>query len=337
MVGDYLCSMKLFELLRSVEFDALVDDLIYLDGEAKGSLMHFRMAFDILRGMKPEPDVDGSIHVEWVRNGGEEYIHAAHCEGDLWERNLGKEVVVDDDVDDSLTRLAARLLWHLTFYGFRPDEPSYRSEEPENAFSGRALALERRDIADYMRTSDPQDAYSREEWMLYDRRKARRNRAKRMRDARRERSIARLMRAARVESAIQYSLSVCPFLSYVDLEYLFETEVVYEDLFRSVPVSGVTMGDYMLELFRKYDRQDWRQYDRIFVCFTRETDRVDGRDREYHEVEVMFEKLAPSAQILIMPGKREGLGEDLELYVIASKAKNDNICENLKTQHHVRD
>ena len=172
-----------------------------------------------------------------------------------------------------------------------------------------------------MRASDPQDAYSPEEWEVYNRRKAHRNRAKRMRDSRRERSIARLMRAAKVEQAIQEALIRCPFIHYVDLEYLFETESIYEDRFRSVPMEGVTRGDYLLELFRKYDRQDWSQYDRIFVCFVRETDMVDGREHEYHEIEEMFNYLAPSTRILMLPGKREGLGEDLELYVIASKAK----------------
>lgn len=131
--------MKLYEILRSVEFDALIDDLIYLDGEAQWNLMDMRTAFDILRSMEPAPDMNSSIHVEWVRRHREEFVDAFGCDGDLWERNLGKEVVVEADVDDTPSRLAARLLWHLTFYGFRPDELNYRSDEPQNAYSKRAL------------------------------------------------------------------------------------------------------------------------------------------------------------------------------------------------------
>ena len=94
--------MKLKELLLSTDFDALIPAL-----KKEGSLVirQYREAYDILCHLTPVDNSDienHKIEVEWhtpdeAFEDEESYIDVYNCEGDLWECNVAKEVVVADD------------------------------------------------------------------------------------------------------------------------------------------------------------------------------------------------------------------------------------------------
>ena len=114
--------MKLKELLETVEFEDMIEPLVSFDPKAGECLDAYKEAFDILRHTEAK-ETDRVISVEWVElSSGERYIKPRHCEGDWWDRNLGKEIVVAENVNISMEDVAARILWSLTFYGFNLKE-----------------------------------------------------------------------------------------------------------------------------------------------------------------------------------------------------------------------
>jgi hypothetical protein len=88
-------------------------------------LSDYKMAFDILRNMKPELDPNHTvkeIEISWCCDEFESYIDVYSCEGDCWESSLAKEISVSDELQISNIEIAARCLWSITFYGFSPSE-----------------------------------------------------------------------------------------------------------------------------------------------------------------------------------------------------------------------
>ena len=114
--------MKVFELFNRIEFVSIIPELVKFDHQSKQCLDAYKEAYDILRGMTPQ-DTDETMPVEWMKPMGQEpYIKVRNCEGDFWEKNLGKEIVIGKGVSLSEVELAARILWSLTFYGFNLKE-----------------------------------------------------------------------------------------------------------------------------------------------------------------------------------------------------------------------
>lgn len=117
--------MRLKELLLSTDFNALVP---YLLKEGDLAIRQYREAYDILCHITPADDSkirNHKIEVEWHTpdegfEDEEPYINVYNCEGDLWECNVAKEVVVDDDCKLSKEEVIAKILWSCTFYGYTP-------------------------------------------------------------------------------------------------------------------------------------------------------------------------------------------------------------------------
>ena len=117
--------MKLKELLLSTDFDALIPAL---KKEGYLAIRQYREAYDILSHIAPanESEIKNpKIRVEWVKpiEGYEDedpYINVYNCEGDLWECNVAKEVIVDDACRLTKEEVIAKILWSCTFYGYTP-------------------------------------------------------------------------------------------------------------------------------------------------------------------------------------------------------------------------
>ena len=96
-------------------------------------------------------------------------------------------------------------------------------------------------------------------------REERRNRAKRMRDARMDRAMARLDRMSNVEECIKDLLRICPELGRGELEYLFDTKIVHETRFRQhkgdVKYSPATLQT----LIKDYSDVPEGEYDSIIL------------------------------------------------------------------------
>lgn len=114
--------MKVFELFNRTEFVSIIPELVKYDPKSKQCLDAFKEAFDILKGLTPQ-NTEETMPVEWMRPTGlAPYIKVRNCEGEFWEKNLGKEIVLGKGVSLSGAELAARILWSLTFYGFNLKE-----------------------------------------------------------------------------------------------------------------------------------------------------------------------------------------------------------------------
>jgi len=118
--------MTLQELLLSCDFKEIAP-LIVKNYDHENMLANYKMAFDILRNLKAEENPDNPckvIKIEEINDKSlkQRYISVSNCEGDLWESNLAKEIVVADGLKLSKNEIAAHCLWSITFYGFNPDD-----------------------------------------------------------------------------------------------------------------------------------------------------------------------------------------------------------------------
>lgn len=267
--------MTLHELIHRHEFDALVPDLVDIDPDnVPSNLYAFKEAFDDLRRMSPGDAHGEQIEVTTVVDTDEDgneldrYIHASHCEGDAWDASLAKEVIFGTAIGE--VKALARILWHMTFWGFTPEYEGFRDDAPQNKYERQAEALSRRQFLNYAKgIADSFDlehlCLTAEGWKEYRRRESHRNRAKRMRDARQERSIARLERKGKVQRLIDRILSIdYGDTDMADLQYLFDTEAICEFDFFSRASTPDGRMEYIIDNLRKYFcPDDLKEYDRF--------------------------------------------------------------------------
>lgn len=261
--------MTLFELLHKVSFDDLMPTLkeVY---DVDTDIYAYREAFDELNLLRPIGQSDGNIEV--YRDEEEHYIGVSGC-NDNWEDLLDSNISVAEDIRLDDNALAAYILWELTFYGFSQEEQSsfiVNLGRPDNQYSRRASELYSRKISMYARGRIERrecfkGAMSVNIIDRIDGRERRRNRAKRMRDARMERSIKRLRRMAKVEDCIQRLLSLCPDIERCNLEYLFKTYSITESYFRQQAGNGDYEPATLYESISKYSPLPQSEYDSVVI------------------------------------------------------------------------
>ena len=262
--------MTLSELLHSVSFDDLIPTLKEVYG-VETDIYAYREAFDELNLLRPIGRDDGIIKV--YRDEEEHYIGVSGC-NDIWENLLDLNIRIKEGIRLEDNALAAYILWELTFYGFSQEEQSSFIENlgrPDNKYSKRASELYSRKISMYARGRI-------ESWDISEKiheREQRRNRAKRMRDTRMERSIKRLDRMAKVEDCIQRLLSLCPDLERHNLEYLFGTYSITESNFRQQESRGGYKPATLCESISQYSLLTQSEYDSVvIVLYSSAADRV---------------------------------------------------------------
>ena len=266
--------MILKDLILKYEFDTIVPDLTGIEAPVKNNLYAFKEAFDTLRRMTPG-DAGGeqivvSEHVETDDDGCEveRYLHASNCEGDFWESSLAKEVIIEADVTD--IRALAYILWHITFYGFTPEHEGFRHYETKNEYERKASLLGYHQFCNYARVRRKKNPNNRDllcslsmkEWDIYHARKAHRNRAKRMRDARQDRQIEKYERMGKIQRLIDSIVTTSWDSDYADYKYLFDTKEIREFGFYSRTTSKETRAQYIVDNFVKYFNEDLSQYKR---------------------------------------------------------------------------
>ena len=160
--------MRFYELIRSVDRDAVFDQLVQLYDDAGRSLAGYRKAWDTLLELEPIPQHDGmQLQLTWVPpnppfnrmgvydvSGVYDVEHDGQRAGTKfsvslsgWDEWLASEVSVVG-VDVTPEQLVAHLLWELTWYGYDPDQ----------ATQLRAELLESKDELDEALASIPADA-----------------------------------------------------------------------------------------------------------------------------------------------------------------------------------
>lgn len=124
--------MKLQELFKSADFDKMFEYIVKFDRKMTSSRSEFLAAYTLLCDMILSEDGEGYGEIEVVPNpykdseeGKSEFF--AWCpdlEGCNWEHVIGAEVVYSSKLHDAppMDMIAGLCLWHLTFYGFSPED-----------------------------------------------------------------------------------------------------------------------------------------------------------------------------------------------------------------------
>lgn len=339
--------MILKDLILKYEFDTIVPDLTGIEEPVKSNLYAFKEAFDMLRRMTPG-DAGGeqivvSEHVETDDDGCEveRYLHASNCEGEIWESALAKEVVLQADVTEP--QALARILWHITFYGFTPEGEYFsRYDRPKNKYELKASILQYHQFCNYARVRRekiisgriPSCALPMDEWDIYHAREARRNRTKRMRDARQDRQIKKYERLGKIQRLID---SIVPFSSdsdYSDYHYLFGTNEIREFEFYSRTADKGSRAQYIADNFCNYFNEDLTGYTRFCIVIS------SSEESEVTRPETLSICRAMCQRIGLVPDGKEnpacyftcqkpechvhfvtdpGLGEDLLVRLVCSR------------------
>ena len=261
--------MTLFELLHKVSFDDLIPTLKEVYG-VETDIYAYREAFDELNLLRPTGRGEGNIKV--YRDEEEHYIGVSGC-NDVWENLLDSTICVEKGILLDDNALAAYILWELTFYGFSQEEWSSfftNRNRPDNKYSRRSSELYSRKISMYARGRIEKQACFKDAMPLnisdkIHERERQRNRAKRMRDARMERSIKRLDRMAKVEDCIQRLLALCSDIKRCNLEYLFETYSITESNFRQQAGDVDYKPATLYESIFKYSLLPQSEYDSVVI------------------------------------------------------------------------
>ncbi len=274
--------MILKELIQKYEFDAIVPDLITIDEPVQDNLYAFKEAFDELRRITPG-DVDGKqilvseeIETDDDGNETERYLHASNCEGDFWEASVAKEVVIQAEITE--IRTLAQILWHITFYGFTAGDEEYRHDTQKNKYERMAAILEYHQFCNYARIKrekkptewDLRCALTMEEWDTYLAREAHRNRAKRMRDARQNRQIAKYERMGKTQRLIDSIDATNRYTNEADYKYLFDQREIRDYVFYSRTTTMETRAQYIADNITKYFHEDLTHYaiNEIIISFS---------------------------------------------------------------------
>lgn len=326
--------MILKDLLLKYEFDALVLDLIAIDEQVKNNLFGFKEAFDTLRRMTPEGDGKEQIivseRVETDEDGleTERYLHASNCEGEIWSSCLAKEVVLEADVTE--LRALARILWHITFWGFTPEGEAFNDYEksPMNEYERKAFTLRYHQFCNYARVKRKRNptitdrALSFEGWEIYNRRKARRNRAKRMRDARQDRQIEKYTRMGKIQRLIEGITLTGLDATESSYAYLFDTKEIFETGFYSRTTDKGSRAQYIADNITKYFVNDISDYTRVGIVISFS----EGSESGSEEIRTIYDAIRPRLVLYESDGSvylhryvDQKLGEDIHVMLICSR------------------
>ena len=111
--------MTVKELIMEVGFDDLLPYLKEIIVGHLDNIYAFREAYDILRDMQPNnPKFAGKVWIEQE----EDWVSVQSLDGDSWENELAKELVLSKDATLSKEEIAAHCIYDITFYGFSPAE-----------------------------------------------------------------------------------------------------------------------------------------------------------------------------------------------------------------------
>lgn len=136
--------LMLQELIVKSDFGAMMELITKFDKKMTGLDRHFFRAVEYIRHMKlrynPEP-----IIAQYEYGGPFVWI----LEGIAWKDWLNSPIKRAKDLHCTDTALAAQCLWHLTFYGFTPEEQQANAERDMAEIERQMEAGELKSIDDY--------------------------------------------------------------------------------------------------------------------------------------------------------------------------------------------
>jgi len=321
--------MKVFELLKKVDFDTMIPTLDRLTAPSTklSQTAYYRMAYDEMMMTQPAADAD-PIEIERGEDGQLNGSSAFHLEGDFWSNSLGREIVLSDGPEISDEVLAAHILWSMTFYGFSQKHrgSSYRSSGSDE-FIKKSLDIYARRMAAYGRVSLKKarkldcltDEYSKVSDVEMKNRK-RRNRAKRMRDHRHDMLIKKYDRMGKVKGTIEGLLARADDFTEEQFSYLYDTKWVSDNCYLSQCSDNSRRIDYILELISKYSDIDYSTFDSLVLMVTIDPE-YPLTDTETEKVEKFVEAAGPWKRSECGFSETKGFGEGAEMLIVASQDK----------------
>lgn len=113
--------MTLRELLVDTPFERIAPFI--KQSEHPDQICHYKQAYDILLHIEACEkgcfDINVHLHDD---NDGQKHICASQIEGDWWAEYIHGEIILEEGIEVSNEELAFKLLWHLTFYGYSPEQ-----------------------------------------------------------------------------------------------------------------------------------------------------------------------------------------------------------------------
>jgi hypothetical protein len=327
-------SARLYELLERLSFDEPVPTLKKIcekdPRKITGQLPHFKMAFDELRMIEPEIN-DNTINVGLT----ESFICVEGCQ-DYWNTVLGKIINLESGIVLSDSELAVHVLWEITFFGYSEDEiiesigQEYGDKSPshDNIYRRKIQEIEDRQWENYSRgakweSQDGRMLIGYDVFMEVLDRQKRRNRAKRMRDARQDCKIARLRKLANREDIIcQAVASGC--VSREEIEHILHADSGEEHIYYSRTPTVQGRIEYLEMLMSKYSEIDFSKYDSVAAIVTYSLDYPLSIIDENSLREYIEEKGSPK-NLIIRFGEIESLtSHHIKMQLILSKETRIN-------------
>ena len=313
--------MKLKELFDKYTFDEILPYLRALEPNRLDAMHEFREAFDLLKRMEPSEEDCGEVRIEWSQDEYDEdrYISVHPLEGERWDADLAKEVVVSEELNLDEKDVAAHCLWSITFWGFE-DEPDPEDgcpfDYPPKQRNKYDEALYRVQFSHWKHTT-PRRYRSKTFPLCTDvdfcmkRIRCSKNRSKRKRDYRVECREKYLKMHSQREEMIK-KLVRCGAFKRVDVEYLHQVErgQYYPYVSRTWDVGKRI--DYILDSINKYQNVDFSQYDDVIICLRASSEHpVSEADKER-----LLAGLPASLKALPMKlgiGTKETLKQEVEM------------------------
>lgn len=311
--------MRFFELLQRVRFKDMVPilkEFCISDRQPVGQLTYYKQVFDCLRLMKPE------ITNDTMRVG------TSDGEGDFWTRSLGKTIVYNDGLPSDDAVVAAHFLWNCTFYGFRPVASYNPHSDEENPYWMKSFRILEKDMAFAahlsMKKYRKMTIFEKEETEVFDkvydpRRKM--NRSKRMRLHRHEIMKEKYDRMAKVWGTVDEICSFDADIKREDLNYLYDTALIFNDRFESHTEDPSKRIDYLLDLIENWSKADYRSCDSLVIDVI--------HDKNYPFTEEEMDKLnafvcscEPLDRVICGTVATDDFGEGAEIILIGSIGKS---------------
>lgn len=268
--------MTLRQLFTKIPFDSIVP-FVKKDKES-GSISAYKEAYDILLHTAPTEEGWKTVEVSLCTDhDGTKYVSASEIERAYWSSVIDAEITLGDGVNITEEELAYRLLWHLTFYGFSPEDiseniDSLGEDEYHETIYGRMArairhkrdwVLANKEIRKHIQESITMDAdqgrnmyaLPMEDWKYLNRRRNHCNRQKRKREWKLEKRQKELANMDRCEHAIKRLLAgqSATSISREDLAFLWSENGRIGTEFKSRAYDKEKRLGYLLELIDKYE------------------------------------------------------------------------------------
>ena len=317
--------MTLKELLDRCDFKYIAPIIEKYYHEEAESMPHFKIAFDIMRHMKPKLNKNYESYKvvklspvkydKYEREDKEQdYYIRVSCGGDYTESDLAKEVAVSKKLTLTDNEIAAHCLWEMTFFGFERLDDAHgfnvgseaQKIDRSNPYS---VAVKNLSGPEYSVYKGPKDL----------KKKPQKNWLKLLREHRLEKRIEKLERMAKVENSIRKLIANTKSFKRDELEYLFKTKLIYEDSYHSCVYNVHQRIDYLIDLLSNYKScENFSEYSHFILMF-RTSSEYPLTQRETDTLQNFFNQYLPaSVNMRYGYGTNEKLGTEISLQILCS-------------------